>query len=62
MGIVLKDKIYKIYKILKIICNIQINVIQIAQVLNGYLLKTFDNIVSILCHMNVKKKVLLSHN
>ena len=42
-------KIYKIYKILKIICNIQINVIQIAQVLNGYLLRTFDKIVSHEC-------------
>ena len=35
---------YKIYKILKIICNIQNNVIQIAQVFEGYLLNTFDNI------------------
>ena len=42
----LDDKIYEIYKILKIICNIQINAIQIAQELNGYLLRTFGNIVS----------------
>ena len=42
-------KIYEIYKIYKILCNIQINVIQIAQVLNGYLVKTFDNIVSHEC-------------
>ena len=34
----------RFYKILKIICNIQINVIQIAQVFKGYLLNTFDKI------------------
>ena len=39
-----QDFFYKIYKILKIICNIQNNVIQIAQVFEGYLLNTFDNI------------------
>ena len=44
--IINETKIYKIYKILKIICNIQVNVIQIAQVLSGYLLRTFDKIVS----------------
>ena len=40
-----KHDLQDFYKILKIICNIQINVIQIAQVLSGNLLRTFDNIV-----------------